>query len=65
MTIDPLSVFELLKGGKRDIYEGGHRGTFLNALPNAIKARDKGECPVFQTDYLWRLCRFIGVKLPE
>jgi len=52
------------KGGKRDIYEGGHRVPFLMRWPNAIKAGTKVDVPVCQTDYLATIADIIGVKLP-
>ncbi|WP_282124523.1 sulfatase-like hydrolase/transferase [Algibacter mikhailovii] len=53
------------KGGKRDIYEGGHRVPFLMRWPNAIKAGGKVDAPVCQTDYLATIADIVGVKLPD
>jgi len=53
------------KGGKRDIYEGGHRVPFLMRWPNAIEAGKKVDVPVCQTDYLATIADIIGVKLPD
>ncbi|MCM4150325.1 arylsulfatase [Arenibacter sp. N53] len=53
------------KGGKRDIYEGGHRVPFLMRWPALIKAGVKSDVPVCQTDYLATIADIIGVKLPD
>lgn len=53
------------KGGKRDIYEGGHRVPFLMRWPAAIKAGSKVDIPVCQTDYLATIAEIVGAKLPE
>jgi arylsulfatase A len=54
-----------LKGGKRDIYEGGHRVPFLMRWPNAIKAGLKVNTPVCQSDYLATIADIINVELPD
>ena len=53
------------KGGKRDIYEGGHRIPFLMRWPGTIKAGTKVDIPVCQTDFLATIADIIGVTLPE
>ncbi|MBU3024128.1 arylsulfatase [Zobellia galactanivorans] len=53
------------KGGKRDIYEGGHRVPFLMRWPNGIQAGTKSDVPVCQTDYLATIADIIGVELPD
>ena len=53
------------KGGKRDIYEGGHRVPFLMRWPEVIKAGGKVDEPVCQTDYLATIAEIIDVPLPE
>lgn len=53
------------KGGKRDIYEGGHRVPFLMRWPNVIKAGRKVDGPVGQTDYLATIADIVGAKLPD
>ncbi|MDW7691206.1 arylsulfatase [Flammeovirgaceae bacterium SG7u.111] len=53
------------KGGKRDIYEGGHRVPFLMRWPNAIKAGSKVDVPVCQSDYLATIADIIGASIPE
>lgn len=53
------------KGGKRDIYEGGHRVPFLMRWPAVIKAGSTVDIPVCQTDYLATVADIVGVSLPE
>ncbi|ANW95402.1 hypothetical protein AXE80_03515 [Wenyingzhuangia fucanilytica] len=53
------------KGGKRDIYEGGHRVPFLMRWPKVIKAGTKVDEPVCQTDYLATIAEIIDVALPD
>ncbi|MEQ8878570.1 MAG: sulfatase-like hydrolase/transferase [Cyclobacteriaceae bacterium] len=53
------------KGGKRDIYEGGHRVPFLMRWPDGIQAGSTVDIPVCQTDYLATIADIIGVPLPD
>jgi arylsulfatase A len=53
------------KGGKRDIYEGGHRVPFLIRWPQIIKSGSVSEIPVCQTDYLATIADIIGVDIPD
>lgn len=53
------------KGGKRDIYEGGHRVPFLMRWPAAIKAGSTVDMPVCQTDYLATIADIVGATIPE
>ena len=53
------------KGGKRDIYEGGHRVPFLMRWPETIKAGSVVDIPVCQTDMLATITDILGVELPE
>jgi arylsulfatase A len=53
------------KGGKRDIYEGGHRVPFLLRWPAVIKSGRKIDIPVCQTDYLSTIAEIIGAEIPE
>ncbi len=53
------------KGGKRDIYEGGHRVPFIMRWPNLIKAGRKVDVPVCQSDYLATIADIIGVSIPD
>jgi len=53
------------KGGKRDIYEGGHRVPFLMRWPAVIKAGKKIDIPVCQTDYLATIAHIIGTEIPD
>ncbi|MBX2870621.1 MAG: arylsulfatase [Saprospiraceae bacterium] len=53
------------KGGKRDIYEGGHRVPYLMRWPAVIKAGSRADIPVCQTDYLATIAAILGVALPD
>ena len=53
------------KGGKRDIYEGGHRVPFLMRWPGAIKAGSKVDVPVCQSDYLATIADIVGAEIPD
>lgn len=53
------------KGGKRDIYEGGHRVPFLMRWPAVIKAGRKVDIPVCQSDYFASIADIIGVPIPD
>jgi arylsulfatase A len=53
------------KGGKRDIYEGGHRVPFLMRWPETIRAGSSIDVPVCQTDMLATIADILGVNLPE
>ncbi|RED94654.1 sulfatase family protein [Marinoscillum furvescens] len=53
------------KGGKRDIYEGGHRVPFLMRWPAAIPAGTTVDLPVCQTDYMATIAEIVGVQLPD
>jgi arylsulfatase A len=53
------------KGGKRDIYEGGHRVPFLMRWPAVIKAGTKVDVPVCQSDYMATIADIVGETLPD
>ncbi|MFY0686455.1 MAG: arylsulfatase [Cyclobacteriaceae bacterium] len=53
------------KGGKRDIYEGGHRVPFLMRWPNGIEAGIEADIPVCQSDYLATIAEIVGAKFPD
>lgn len=53
------------KGGKRDIYEGGHRVPFLMRWPGVIEAGSQVDEPVYQGDYLATISDIIGASLPD
>lgn len=53
-----------LKGGKRDIYEGGHRVPFVMRWPAVIKAGRTCDEPVGQVDLLATCADIVGAKLP-
>ena len=52
------------KGGKRDIYEGGHRVPFVMRWPAVIKAGRTCDEPVGQVDLLATCAAILGVALP-
>jgi len=51
------------RGGKRDLYEGGHRVPFLVRWPRVIEAGTTSDEPVCQTDLLATLAEIVGVEL--
>lgn len=53
------------KGGKRDIYEGGHHVPFLMRWPKVIKAGSKADIPVCQSDYLATIADIVGADIPD
>ncbi|MFC2090376.1 sulfatase-like hydrolase/transferase [Bacteroidota bacterium] len=53
------------KGGKRDIYEGGHRVPYLMKWPEVIEAGRQVDIPVCQSDYLATIADIVGVTLPD
>jgi arylsulfatase A len=53
------------KGGKRDIYEGGHRVPFLMRWPHMIRAGSMVDVPVCQSDYLATIADIVGAELPD
>mgnify|MGYP000706951414 CR=1 FL=1 len=53
------------KGGKRDIYEGGHRVPFLMRWPAGIAAGSQIDTPVCQTDFLATIAAIVGLALPD
>lgn len=55
----------VLRGGKRDLYEGGHRVPFLIRWPAMIKAGSKNDAPVCQTDILATIAEMLGKDLPD
>jgi len=52
------------KGGKRDIYEGGHRVPFVVRWPAVIEAGRSCAEPVGQVDLLATCAAMLGVDLP-
>ena len=53
------------RGGKRDIYEGGHRVPFLMRWPGVIQAGSRVSQPVCQTDLLATVAEIVGEDLPD
>ncbi|MEP4078347.1 sulfatase family protein [Haloferula sp.] len=57
---------QVYKGGKRDIYEGGHRVPFLIRWPAGIKQPGRAwNGPVGQVDLLATLADLVGAELPD
>jgi arylsulfatase A len=54
----------VLRGGKRDMYEGGHRVPFLVRWPAEIAPGSKCDVPVCQTDCLATFAEILGKTLP-
>ena len=53
------------KGGKRDIYEGGHRVPFLMRWPSVIEAGRRVDIPVCQSDCFATIAHIVGATLPD
>ncbi|WP_276165993.1 sulfatase family protein [Zobellia alginiliquefaciens] len=53
------------KGGKRDIYEGGHRVPYLMRWPKMIKPGSKTDVTVCQTDYLATIADIVNQPLRD
>ncbi|MEM9368222.1 MAG: arylsulfatase [Planctomycetota bacterium] len=54
-----------LRGGKRDIYEGGHRVPFLVRWPGVVEAGTITEGLMSQIDIMATMARIIGFELPD
>jgi arylsulfatase A len=52
------------RGGKRDLYEGGHRVPFIVRWPAKIRAGSQVKDPVCQTDLLATFADLVDAKLP-
>lgn len=52
------------RGGKRDLYEGGHRVPFLVRWPRVIEGGSRCDAVVCQTDLLATMAEVLGVSLP-
>jgi len=52
------------RGGKRDLYEGGHRVPFLVRWPAQVKANSRSAVTVCQTDLLATFAELLGATLP-
>jgi arylsulfatase A len=55
----------VLKGGKRDIYEGGHRVPFLARWPSVITAGRSCHEPVCQVDLLATFADIVSADIPD
>jgi len=54
----------VFRGGKRDIYEGGHRLPFLIRWPGVVAPGRRSSEPICQTDLLATFAAMLGQKLP-
>lgn len=54
-----------LRGGKRDLYEGGIRVPFIASWPAAIKAGGTTDHPSAFWDFLPTICELTGQPLPD
>ncbi len=54
----------IYRGGKRDLYEGGHRVPFIIRWPEMVKAGTRWNGPVCQTDLLATFGEMMGIGLP-
>jgi arylsulfatase A len=54
-----------LRGGKRDIYEGGHRVPFIVRWPGVVQPGRRLNDPICQTDLLATFADMLGRKLPD
>ncbi len=54
-----------LRGGKRDLYEGGHRVPFFVRWPGVVDPGSQSDALVGQVDLLATLAEIAGVSLPE
>ena len=55
-----------LRGGKRSVYEGGHRVPFLVRWPDGIEQPGrKYDSPIGQVDVLSTIAEIVGAELPE
>lgn len=55
----------VLRGGKRDLYEGGHRVPFLVRWPDVVQAGSTCAQPVCQTDLLATVAEIVGKTLKD
>jgi arylsulfatase A len=54
-----------LRGGKRDLYEGGIRIPFIASWPTAIKPGGTSDHPSAFWDFLPTVCELIGESIPD
>lgn len=55
----------VLRGGKRDLYEGGHRVPFLVRWPKEVAAGSRCDAHVCQTDIMATLAEILDQPLPD
>jgi arylsulfatase A-like enzyme len=54
-----------IRGGKSDIWEGGHRVPFIVRWPGTIQAGSRNDTPICLTDVMATVAEVVGVKLPD
>ena len=54
-----------LRGGKADIWEGGHKVPFIVRWPGHVKASSQNDTPVCLTDIMATVADITGVDLPD
>jgi arylsulfatase A len=52
------------RGGKRDVYEGGHRVPFIIRWPKVIPPGTRYDSPVSQLDFMATFAEMVGEELP-
>ncbi len=53
-----------LRGYKRDVWEGGHRGPFIVRYPGVVRAGSVSDALVHHADLIATLADLLGTKLP-
>jgi len=54
-----------VRGGKADIWEGGHRVPFVVRWPNKVAAGSINETPICLTDIMATVAEIVGFDLPD
>jgi arylsulfatase A len=54
-----------VRGGKSDIWEGGHKVPFIVRWPGQINAGSHNDTPICLTDVLATVAEIVGAKLPD
>jgi len=53
------------RGGKRDLYEGGHRVPFFVRWPDVVLGGQLDSTPICQTDVFATIAEIVGANLPD
>jgi arylsulfatase A len=54
-----------VRGGKADIWEGGHKVPFIARWPGKIAAASKNDTPICLTDIMATVAEVVGFEFPE